>query len=68
MKKSVKWFLVQRFLLILFCIYWSVEAVNFLYRVVIIPAARAFLKSQQTDDSSNDQNTQRHSPPAAVER
>lgn len=49
MKKSVKWFLVQRFLLILFCIYWSVEAVNFLYRVVIIPAARAFLKSQQIE-------------------
>ena len=49
MKKSVKWFLVQRFLLILFCIYWSVEAVNFLYRVVSIPAARAFLKSQQIE-------------------
>lgn len=49
MKKSVKWFLVQRFLLILFCIYWSVEAVNFLYRVVIIPAARDFLKSQQIE-------------------
>ena len=55
MKKSVKWFLVQRFLLILFCIYWSVEAVNFLYRMVVIPAVQFFLESQQikiTGDSN----------------
>lgn len=49
MKKSVKWFLVQRFLLILFCIYWSVEAVNFLYRMVVIPAVQFFLESQQIE-------------------
>lgn len=49
MKKSVKWFLVQRFLLILFCIYWSVEAVNFFYRMVIIPAVLFFLESQQIE-------------------
>lgn len=49
MKKSVKWFLVQSFLLILFCIYWSVEAVNFLYKVVIVPAVSAFLESQQIE-------------------
>lgn len=49
MKKSVKWFLVQRFLLILFCIYWSVEAVNFFYRMVVIPAVQFFLKSQQIE-------------------
>ena len=47
MKKSVKWFLVQRFLVILFCIYWSVEALNFLYKVAITPAVAAFLESQQ---------------------
>lgn len=49
MKKSVKWFLVQRFLLILFCIYWSVEAVNFLYRMVVIPAVQFFLESQRIE-------------------
>lgn len=49
MKKSVKWFLVQRFLLILFCIYWSVEAVNFLYRMVVIPTVQFFLESQQIE-------------------
>lgn len=49
MKKSVKWFLVQSFLLILFCIYWSVEAVNFLYKVAIVPAVSAFLESQQIE-------------------
>ncbi len=49
MKKSAKWFLVQSFLLILFCIYWSGEAVNFLYKVAIIPAATAFLESQQIE-------------------
>lgn len=49
MKKSVKWFLVQRFLLILFCIYWSVEAVNFLYKVAVVPAVSSFLESQQIE-------------------
>lgn len=49
MKKSVKWLLVQRFLLILFCIYWSVEAVNFFYRMVVIPAVLFFLESQQIE-------------------
>lgn len=49
MKKSVKWFLVQSFLLILFCIYWSAEAVNYLYKVAIIPSAAAFLESQQIE-------------------
>ncbi len=49
MKKSAKWFLVQSFLLILFCIYWSAEAVNYLYKVAIIPAAAAFLESQQIE-------------------
>lgn len=49
MGKRVKWFLVQRFLVILFCIYWSVEAISLLYRLVITPAALAFLESQQIE-------------------
>lgn len=53
MKKNVKWFLVQRFLLILFCIYWSVEVINFLYRVAITPAVLAFLESQQIEITGN---------------
>lgn len=53
MKKSVKWFLVQRFLIILFCVYWSVEAVNLLYRLVITPAVLAFLESQQIEIKGN---------------
>lgn len=53
MKKSVKWFLVQRFLIILFCVYWSVEAINLLYRLVITPAVLAFLESQQIEIKGN---------------
>lgn len=53
MNKSVKWFLVQRFLIVLFCVYWSVEAVNILYRVVITPAALTFLESQQVEIKGN---------------
>ncbi len=53
MKRSVKWFLVQSFLVILFYIYWSVEAVNLLYKVVIFPAVLEFLKSQQIEITGN---------------
>lgn len=53
MKKNVKWFLVQRFLLILFCIYWSVEVINFLYRVVITPTVLVFLESQKIEITGN---------------
>lgn len=53
MKRSVKWFLVQRFLIILFCVYWSVEAINLLYRLVITPAVLAFLESQQIEIKGN---------------
>ena len=53
MKRSVKWFLVQSFLVILFCIYWSVEAVNLLYKVFISPAVLEFLKSQQIEITGN---------------
>lgn len=53
MKRSVKWFLVQSFLVILFCIYWSVEAVNLLYKVFIFPAVLEFLKRQQIEITGN---------------
>lgn len=53
MKKSVKWFLVQRFLIILFCVYWSVEAINLLYRLVISPAVLVFFESQQIEIKGN---------------
>lgn len=53
MKKSIKWFLVQRFLIILFCVYWSVEAINLLYRLVISPAVLVFLESQQIEIKGN---------------
>lgn len=53
MKKNIKWFLVQRFLILLFCIYWSVEVINFLYRVAITPAVLAFLESQQIEITGN---------------
>lgn len=53
MGKRVKWFLVQRFLIILFCIYWSVEAINLLYRLVIAPAVLVFLESQQIEIKGN---------------
>lgn len=49
MKKSVKWFLVQSFLVILFCIYWSAEAISLLYRVAVIPAVQIFLERQQIE-------------------
>lgn len=53
MGKRVKWFLVQRFLIVLFCIYWSAEALNLLYRVAVIPAALAFLETQQIEITGN---------------
>lgn len=53
MKKSVKWFLVQRFLITLFCVYWSVEAINLLYRLVISPAVLVVLESQQIEIKGN---------------
>ena len=53
MNKNITWFLVQRFLILLFCIYWSVEVINFLYRVAITPAVLAFLESQQIEITGN---------------
>lgn len=53
MKSNVKWYLVQRFLIILFGVYLGVEAVNLLYRVVITPAAIVFLETQQIEITGN---------------
>ena len=53
MKKNVKWFLVQRFLVILFCIYWGGEGIDLLYRLGAAPAVRAFLEIQQIEITGN---------------
>ncbi len=53
MKKNVKWFLVQRFLIILFCIYWGGEGIDLLYRLGAAPAVRAFLEIQQIEITGN---------------
>jgi len=53
MKRSVKWFLVQRFLLIMFCTYWSVELMNLFYRLVLVPVVYPFLESQQIEITGN---------------
>lgn len=49
MKRNVKWFLVQRFLIILLAVYWSVQLIDFLYRVTIASAVITFLESQQIE-------------------
>ncbi len=46
MKSNVKWFLVQRFLITMFCVYLGVEAINFIYRVALTPAVIVFLETQ----------------------
>lgn len=53
MKKSVKWFLVQRFLVVMFCIYWSVELIGLFYRFVLAPVIFSFLESQQIAITGN---------------
>lgn len=53
MKKGVKWYLIQRFLVVLFCVYWSGVLIDFLYRMVIAPAILMFLESQQIEITGN---------------
>lgn len=53
MKKSVKWYLIQRFLIVLFCVYWSGVLINFLYRVALTPAVLMFLESQHIEITGN---------------
>lgn len=47
MKKTVKWYLIQRFLVVLFCVYWGGVLIDLLYRLVLAPAVPLFLESQQ---------------------
>lgn len=49
MKKNLKWFLIQRFLIILFCIYLSEELLNAFYRLLLLPGLIGFLESQQVE-------------------
>lgn len=49
MKKSLKWFLIQRFLMILFGIYLSGELIGVFYRLLLFPALLDFLASQQIE-------------------
>ncbi len=53
MKTSVKWFLVQRFLVIMVCIYLSGELINLFYGLVLVPVVLPFLKSQQIEITGN---------------
>ena len=53
MKKNLKWFLIQRFLIILFCIYLSEELLNAFYRLILIPGLIEFLESQQIEIAGN---------------
>lgn len=46
-KKSLKWFLIKNFLMILFFIYVSEELLNLLYRQVIFPLLIDMLEMQQ---------------------
>lgn len=53
MKKSVKWFLVQRFLIIMFCIYCSEELITLFFGLVLGPIIFPFLQSQQIEITGN---------------
>lgn len=47
MKKTAKWYLIQRFLIVLFCVYWGGELIDLLYRKALAPVVMAFLESQK---------------------
>ena len=53
MKKNLKWFLIQRFLIILFCIYLSEELLSAFYRLALLPGLVGFLESQQIEIVGN---------------
>lgn len=53
MKKNVQWYLIQRFLIVLFCVYCGGMLINSLYRLVLAPVALTFLESQQIAISSS---------------
>lgn len=47
MKRTAKWYLIQRFLIVLFCVYWGGELIDLFYRVALAPVILSFLQSQQ---------------------
>lgn len=47
MKKTAKWYLIQRFLIVLFCVYWGGELIDLFYRKALVPVILSFLQSQQ---------------------
>lgn len=47
MKKTAKWYLIQRFLIVLLCIYWGGELIDLLYRKALAPVVMTFLESQK---------------------
>ncbi len=53
MRRNVKWFLVQRFLLTMFCIYLGMELMNLFYGLVLVPVVYPFLESQQIEITGN---------------
>lgn len=52
-KKSLKWFLIHYFLIILFCIYISEELISLLYRLVVFPGLVSLFEMQQITISGN---------------
>lgn len=46
-KKSLKWFLIQKFLVVLFGIYVSEEFLGILYRQIILPSLTSIFEMQQ---------------------
>lgn len=49
MKKTAKWYLIQRFLVVLFCVYWSGVLIDLLYRKALAPVILSFLESQKIE-------------------
>lgn len=52
-KKSLKWFLIHYFLIILLCIYVSEELISLLYRLVVFPGLISLFEMQQITISGN---------------
>lgn len=53
MKKTVKWYLIQRFLIVLVFVYCGGTLISLLYRQMLAPAALMFLESQQIEISGS---------------
>lgn len=49
MKKTAKWYLIQRFLVVLFCVYWGGELIELIYRKALAPVILSLLQSQQIE-------------------